>query len=427
MLNDIIEAMQFAHMFSKDPINTSADVRYTITYQYAGTSQPVDLPTSSTYTGWTAFTAAEKAALESAMAHIETFLNVDFVEITGSADPDLNVGKVTIPGNTTGYGGNSISSFGTTISRWDGYVVYDNGLDLSQPAQMNLLLHELGHALGLKHPFSAPTLPAAEESNKYTVMSYSDNPDTGERAEVMMIYDLLGLQDIWGSATYNGGKTTYTGPRNGVEVDTVWDTGGTDTFSAKARTNSVTLDLREGSFSAFGSHDDMAIAYGVAIENATGGKGNDSITGNELRNVLKGGGGRDVVHAGDGGDTLRGQGGKDKLFGEAGKDKLFGDASRDILRGGSGNDVLNGGTGNDTLYGNGGKDSFIYKKGFGADVIADFQNDIDRIEISGLGKKAKVLAAASEVGADVVIDFAGSDSLTIKGTTLAEVRDDIFA
>ena len=41
-------------------------------------------------------------------------------------------------------------------------------------------------------------------------------------------------------------------------------------------------------------HDNIAIAYGVTIENAIGGGGNDVIIGNDAANVLTGNGGADL-------------------------------------------------------------------------------------------------------------------------------------
>ena len=414
-------------------LNSTGSARYTFTYQFATTSAPADLPTSSTYDGWTALSAAEKAAVEEAMAHIETFLNIDFVEVPGGADPDLNVGKVTLPGSTAGFGGMSFSSFGSTISRYDAYVVYDNTIDLTL-GQEALILHELGHALGLKHPFSAPVVPAGTDSNKFTIMSYTDNPDTGANAEVMMHYDILGLQDIWGAAAFNEGNTTYTGPR-GVAVDTVWDSGGTDTFSAAGRTNAVTLDLREGAFSRFGTIDDVVIAYGVGIENAVGGRGGDRLTGNDLANTLKGalgadailaGLGADVVRGGVGRDLLRGQGGNDRLNGDGGNDRLFGDLGRDVLKGAGGNDRLDGGKGNDTSTGGAGKDVFLFRAGGGKDKITDFQNDTDTLKFIGLGTLAEVQGAAAKVGANVVFTFDTGDTLTLLDARLGQVLDDIL-
>ena len=43
---------------------------------------------------------------------------------------------------------------------------------------------------------------------------------------------------------------------------------------------SVVLNLTAGSFSRFGSYEDVAIAYGVSIENAIGGNAADVLTGN---------------------------------------------------------------------------------------------------------------------------------------------------
>lgn len=187
---DILLSLQFSNFYDLNPVNSTGAPRETITYQYAGTSEPADFPSPGSYTGWTAFTAAEKLAFEAALAHVETFLNVDFVEVTGDSDPAMNVGKVTLPEGTAGYGGNSISWNPDTmeIVSYDSYVVYDNTLDLT--SEPNLLLHEVGHALGLKHPFEAPALPDALESNKYTVMSYDANPDNGEFSDAMMLFDV---------------------------------------------------------------------------------------------------------------------------------------------------------------------------------------------------------------------------------------------
>ena len=440
---EILEAMQFSFFQDKDPLNTSSDSRYTITYQYAGTSAPDDLPSDTVFSGWTEFTAAEKTAFEAALTHIESFLNVDFIEVSGSSDPDLNVGQVTLPGTTTGTGGPSISYSGTTISRFDAFVVYDNTLDLSTGTQMSLMLHELGHALGLKHPFNTPTLPVSEENHKYTLMSYTDNPDNGQRSDAMMLYDVYALQDFWGSAAYNTGDTSYTGARTDT-VDTVWDSAGTDHFDASALSTGVELDLRQGAFSSFGSYPDVVIAYGTKIENATGGAGADILTGNTLANVLTGKGGNDTITAGYGADTLKGGNGKDVLKGQKGKDilvgdkgadELYGQNQNDILKGGGGNDELFGGngkdtlkgqSGNDKLTGDGGSDRFVFGKNGDKDTIKDFTDKVDEIKFIGLGTESEIMAKASEIGSDVVFDFGNGDMLTVLNATISQISDDIL-
>ncbi|MGD9864398.1 MAG: M10 family metallopeptidase C-terminal domain-containing protein [Pseudodonghicola sp.] len=454
--------MQFTLIHDLNPINTTGAPRLTITYQYAGTTAPGDLPTGSTFTGWTAFTAAEKTAFEAALAHIETFLNVDFVEVSGQDDPDMNVGKVTLPGTTAGYGGYSLSYNPATsdITRYDSYVVYDNTLDLT--AEPNLLLHELGHALGLKHPFSDPALPEAYDTNKYTVMSYTENPDNGAFSDAMMLFDVYAAQDTWGAVGFNAGDTSYTGARTAT-VDVVWDTGGRDIFDASDRQGAVVLNLKQGAFSSFDTTDDVAIAFGSRIEKATGGAGNDLIVGNNARNVLSGGAGDDVIRAGggndilrgndgadilrggDGDDSLLGQGGNDRLLGEtgddvleggagddilsghAGKDRLTGGAGDDTLRGGAGRDVLSGRTGDDILFGQAGGDRFVFGVGGDNDRIEDFEDDVDTIRFVGLGDAATVLSHATQIGADVLFDFGSGDSLTVLNMTVNALSDDMIA
>ncbi len=444
---EILDALQFAYLTDKNPINTAGAPREIITWQYAGNTEPTDMAGDfgTNYTGWADFAAAEKAAFEVALAHIETFLNVEFTQVTNSDDPDMNIGSIDLPGTNAGYGGNSASFYATgEIFRYDSFAVFDNTIDMSAPWHFNLILHELGHALGLKHTFSTPALPAGEDSNKYSVMSYNVNPDNGQGSDAMMLYDVFALQDIWGGADYQVGDSVYTGSRTNT-VDTVWDTGGIDIFDASTRDTAVILDLNEGAFSMFGTYDDVVIAYGTQIENASGGAGADKITGNDLDNVLTGnagndeiwgGGGTDQVKGGKGNDVLNGQGGKDKLFGDGGKDTLLGQNQRDNLKGGGGNDTLKGGKGNDTLngqggndklFGNQGADKFVFGQNGGKDTVRDFEDNVDSIKITGMGTLSEVLAAASDdTNGSVVFDFGNGDILTVLNTSVALITDDIL-
>lgn len=432
--NAILEAMQFDLLFEKDPINGTDDPRYTVTYQFAGTMRPADLATDTLYSGWTAFTAAEKNAIRAAMDHIETVLNVTFTEVSGQADPMLNIGNVDLPGPTIGHGGYyaTFPAFGTAIATYDSFVVYDNGLALED--HMPLLLHELGHAMGLKHPFSAPTLPAEYESNKFSIMSYDVNPDTGVDSDIWALFDMFAAQDIWGAAPYNSGNTAYTGPRNHT-VDTIWDTGGHDTLDASRYTTNVRLNLNQGEFSRFGTYDDAVIAFGTDIEDATGGSARDRLIGNGADNTLIGNAGFDTLLGATGADRLKGNQGKDKLFGNAGADTLYGGQYKDVLSGGKGRDTIFGGGGNDTirggkgadrLFGGKGSDEFIFTAGNYKDVIRDFEDNTDALYVFGHGSKADVLGAAYEQNGNVIFDFGDEDIINIKDMTLTAIADDLF-
>jgi len=432
--SDIISSMQFSFLVGKT-INSTGSPREEITYQYAGTSQPVDFAGAGggTKTGWTNFTSTEETKFEEALAHIETFLNVEFVEVTGDSDPDMNVGKVDMSGGTAGLGGLSISYSGNTVSRVDSFVVFKNTIDLTD--QIDLILHELGHSLGLKHTFNTPTVPSGTDSNKYSVMSYISNPDNGLDNDGMGFFDVVALQDNWGVAGYNRGNTSYTGSRNST-VDTVWDTHGVDHFDASSKTNDVVLDLREGHYSIFNTIEDVVIAYGTKIENATGGDGADEIYGNRFANNLVGGKGKDVIFGNSGDDTLLGGAARDKLYGGGnndiikggnGSDRLVGGKGNDTLQGGYGRDALDGGKGNDSLKGGVGADSFTFKNNFGSDTILDFEDDIDviKIKLAGINTVADALSRAANVGGDVVFDFDGGTVITVLNMTKADITDDI--
>ena len=72
-------------------------------------------------------------------------------------------------------------------------------------------------------------------------------------------------------------------------------------------------------------------------------------------------------------ETLAGGGGNDYIQGLGGDDSLVGGAGDDDLLGGEGTDRLSGGTGNDILVGGAGADLFVYRTGYGRDLIQDFK------------------------------------------------------
>ena len=98
---------------------------------------------------------------------------------------------------------------------------------------------------------------------------------------------------------------------------------------------------------------------------------------------------------------------------------LNGKGGIDVLNGNGGNDTLNGGLGNDTLNGGLGNDTFIFTAG--QDVITDFDNGLEVIQLTGFGftSFADVQAVTTQSGADLIIDPAGTHKLTIENFTLA--------
>lgn len=268
------------------------------------------------------------------------------------------------------------------------------------------MVHELGHALGLAHPHDtgggSSVFPGVEAAfgdygdfdlcqDIFTLMSYNAGWQTeiGEppgdffgHAAGPMAFDIAAIQFLYGAnTTFASGNNVYhlehvDGFGDGLSC--IWDTGGVDTFVYTGPYDCV-LDLRAatllyepggGGFPSYvpGAPLDsldhwnaFTIAFGVSIENATGGSGSDLLIGNEVSNVL---------------------------VGNSGLDSLFGLTGRDVLVGGRGRDWLTGGPDRDLFDFNSVRDSG--KSASTRDVIWDFQHRIDDVDLRTIDARTGV-------------------------------------
>ena len=162
-----------------------------------------------------------------------------------------------------------------------------------------VLLHELGHALGLKHPFSSnPVLPPSLDNHQFSIMSVTESSNYSGYVfpQTPMIYDIQAIQYIYGAnMTTHTEDNIYSFLPSKLEAMTIWDGGGQDTLSAVNQNSTCLLDLREGKYSSIGLKENIGIAFGVTIENAIGSSKNDTIIGNKSNNLIDGGDGIDTV------------------------------------------------------------------------------------------------------------------------------------
>ena len=110
------------------------------------------------------------------------------------------------------------------------------------------------------------------------------------------------------------------------------------------------------------------------------------------------------------------------LNGGNGKDVLDGSSGHDILLGGNGADVLIGGPG-DTLTGGNGPDTFLFRPGFGANMVADFNvnNDTVQFDKSIFSLVSAIASHTTDSSAGVVITDGQGDSVTFAGVTAAQL------
>jgi Ca2+-binding RTX toxin-like protein len=150
-------------------------------------------------------------------------------------------------------------------------------------------------------------------------MNYALAPGQSITPQTVMLYDILAIQRLYGAnMETRKGDTRYAYSATGQTLATIWDAGGVDTIDASNQSRAVVLNLAPGAFSSIGpsatggaAASNLAIAFGVTIENAVGGSGSDRLTGNAVANRLEGGGGADTLAGGGGDDTLVGGSGTD--------------------------------------------------------------------------------------------------------------------
>ncbi len=294
--------------------------------------------------------------------------NIKFTPVTETADGTVGDIRVAFTSAiSAGYWGYSLGvSDGRANAHGDIWIDKAYIGQSFAPGTYNYMaiLHEIGHSLGLKHTFEAPKIPTGFDNQRYSIMSYT-SPDnvlyrditTGTTQFLIktpMVYDILAIQKLYGAnMTYHTGADTYAFDPSAPSFETIWDAGGTDTFSVAGFSQGCTVDLKPGAYSSLAYDgvsltNNIGIAFGCTIENALGGSGADTLLGSELANVLDGGAGADKLMGDGGDDTLRGGTGNDQLDGGVGNDTLSGGDGDDVLVGGAGNDLLDGGAGIDT-------------------------------------------------------------------------------
>jgi len=216
--------------------------------------------------GITTFNAIQAGAARGALGYIESVTGIDFVETAAPSLAQFAFLNADVAGdNISGLASWSYDYSYTDDEQITAYSAEadifldvidfaDNLSPTAGSAGYQTLLHEIGHALGLKHPFEgSPQLPASLDDTDHTVMSYTW---VGENKTTYQEYDLDALWWIYGGDGLGGqyGINSLYGP-----VDPLDTTAPTvTTFDPSPANTSV----------AVGSN--IVLSFSEAIQRGTG-------------------------------------------------------------------------------------------------------------------------------------------------------------
>ena len=274
--------------------------------------------------GWAPASEHMVSAGREIFSKLNQILNVKFEESNTSEGFNNLVIAQSIQANTSGfsYFPNNYFQLGSDI-----FISKDYAKPLILPSRYTnydyeTLLHEIGHALGLKHPFEGhlnnlSVLNAYEDQTKFTAMSYDDDPLTFDG--LFRVLDWMTLTKFYGvNQSFHSEDNVYKFSETGGTF--IIDGNGLDTISSENSVQNIFLDLRPGGHSYEGQKSiyitaakQLTISHGSDIENVQTGSGDDTLIGNHLKNIIKSGDGDDVIFAGEGEDIIYPGAGKDKI------------------------------------------------------------------------------------------------------------------
>ena len=261
---------------------------------------------------------------------LETLINLNFTDVVSASNANLRIyfdSEININSSSGKILGVAVPN---RFSTGDWFEIFINSSalkDLSNYRQY-ALIHEIGHALGLEHPFDASdgdyyksTEPYKSALPNETVMSYrtpltKNYPDFFTDSDINALSEIWGIRDKTQPVTFDygqyseasdicdlllSGKSSLILGQANSESDkyslsvktSTWESPISINMIAKLDDSGIRIDAEQINFA-------NPLISGSLIQ---GGTGADAIWGKAGWDILDGGAGNDLIRAGNGGAT----------------------------------------------------------------------------------------------------------------------------
>ena len=419
--------------------------------------------------------------LREVMAAWDKAVDFDFTEITETVGGS-DVGEIRIAftdgGSSGGPGGRAAFAYGPGSSYVNGDVWFEaDDIDVSGDSSdfdstgtgddgfsYFAALHEVGHAIGLSHPFGGSaggaTLSSDDDTIRNTVMSYtqidrnmvvdfapapstSSAPTYRVYSSTPMIMDVKAVEYLYGAESVSDGDSTYTFTNDSTRLQpimmkTLIDSGGNDTIDASNQSRANTINLNPGTFSTIGLYTEAEqISYWQSARGFTSSSIQTIFTfydnqakaasnsGNSVANAN-----RKAIYTGEDNLAIAHNAQIENAIGGSAADTITGNSLDNAIEGRGGNDTLNGGTGDDALTGGAGDDTIDGGVGTDTGILtgSSDQYSIDYTNYDKSTKTGTIVVTDSQSGRDGTDTFQNVEFLKFSAgeasTRGAQVRTD---